>query len=186
MKLPFPSKETLEGLRPPCQLQRKLVMGRGPPCTGATRPAGCQGGVRCCACCPAVSGTPSLLPSLNMLLPHRGLSLWKRNPSTQGGEAVISSFIFQFPFRSSSTPHAPGHPRGAEGGKKRVPASTCSLGLPEGGDWPNPLYKGLLKFRCLAPLSPRWEVGPFSGSAVAWGPHEAVTASETIGTARPE
>lgn len=145
MKSPFPSEETLERLRPTSQLPMLVLPG---PQAAKDACDGCPG--------QTASGMPAL-PSLNMIVPHQGLSLRKRNPGTWGGEAVISSFIFQFPFRSSSTLHAPGYHRGAEGGEKSVPPSTCSLGMPEGGDLPNPLSRRLLKLRFLAPQSLRWE-----------------------------
>lgn len=77
--------------------------------------------------------SPKTLLSIFCFLFSQGLSLWKRDLSTWGFEAVISSFIFQFPLRSSSASSLFPMPRGAPGelgGKKKVPQpELCSLGV---------------------------------------------------------
>lgn len=61
-----------------------------------------------------------------------GDSLWKRNPSTWGFQAVISSFIFQFPSRSLSA-SSYSHLRRAERKRKVFQPAPCSLGLSGAG-----------------------------------------------------
>lgn len=68
--------------------------------------------------------------------------------------------------------------------KKVFLPAPCSLGLSEGGDWPNFLLGRLLKCRFLAPQSLRWYIWALLIQVCT--PTMAVTASETIKTARAQ
>lgn len=61
--------------------------------------------------------------------------MWKRKPDSLGCEAVISSFIFQFPFTNCSASSPLPMPQGTtedEGQEKSIPASTLLPGAHRG------------------------------------------------------